>query len=206
MTKKTNQQDIKIAAVIMASGHSKRFQGNKLWADFKGIPVVRHAMNNLNNEYFAHVSVVSRDPKICEMAESYGYTGVLNPDTTNDTAITIRLGIESIPQECQGCAFFVADQPFLKQSSIKGITELFRANPENICMMEFDGQRGNPVIFPKKLYDELKSLNSNEQGRAAVKRHSELLLTYRPESRTELFDIDYREDIEKLGRLIDEET
>ena len=202
MSEKSDKTKIKISAVIMASGHSRRFQGNKLWVDFMGTPVVQHAMNNVNNDCFSSVSVVTRDPKICSLAETYGYKGVLNPDTTNDTAVTIRLGIRSLPKDSDGCAFFVADQPFLKQSSIRGITDLFRENSGNICMMEFDGQRGNPVIFPRKLFEELVSLQPNEQGKAVIKRHPDLVLTYRPESITELFDIDYRKDLEELAKLV----
>ena len=195
---------MKIAAVIMASGHSTRFQGNKLWAEILGKPVIYHTLKNVNKDLFSKVIVVSRDEKICELAENEGYTAVLNNDTTNDMAVTIRLGINEVPDDYAGCQFFVADQPFLMQSTIKGMISQFEAHPDKIQVMQFNGQRSNPVIFPRSLFEELKQLKPDEQGRVLLKRHPDMVMPYNAQNKYEVFDIDYRKDLKELEKLISE--
>ena len=59
---------ISIAAVIMASGHSTRFHGNKLWADVNGIPMIQQTFHIIPKNCFSLIVVVSRDEKILNIA------------------------------------------------------------------------------------------------------------------------------------------
>lgn len=167
-------EKVKLSAVVMASGHSKRFKGDKLTALVDGVPMIEKLFMNMP-DVFDTVAVVTRDEGIIRMAEKYGYKGVYNDDKTDDTAITIRLGVENIDEKSDGCAFFVADQPWLKGDTIKSLAESFASDASHICMLSHKGHKGNPVIFPKALFGELKNLRPNEQGKAVIKRHLELV-------------------------------
>lgn len=183
-----------LTAVIMASGHSIRFKGDKLLAPIDGVPMIEKLFMAMPKNVFERIVVVSRYESILKVAESYGFMPVFNDDTTNDTAITIRLGMENIYPESVGCAFFVGDQPWLKGETVLSLAELFVKNSEKICLPVSSGKRGNPVFFPAETFRELKNLQPNEQGKAVIKKHPDLILTQEVDP-LELKDIDYASDL-----------
>ena len=184
-------EKVKLSAVVMASGHSKRFKGDKLTALVDGVPMIEKLFMAIPEDVFDAVAVVSRDEKILDIARSYGYRAVFNDDKTDDTAITIRLGVENISPDSAGCAFFVGDQPWLKGDTITSLAEKFYEDTSRICMLSHNGHKGNPVIFPAALLGELKTLLRNEQGKVVIRRHPELVVFKEVEDANELRDIDY---------------
>ena len=188
-------EKVKLSAVVMASGHSKRFKGDKLTALVDGVPMIEKLFMAIPEDVFDAVAVVSRDEKILDIARSYGYRAVFNDDKTDDTAITIRLGVENISPDSVGCAFFVGDQPWLKGDTITSLAEKFYEDTSRICMLSHNGHKGNPVIFPAALLGELKTLLRNEQGKVVIRRHPELVVFKEVEDANELRDIDYASDL-----------
>lgn len=184
-----------VAAVIMASGHSTRFGSNKLMAELNNMPMICHTFEHIPQNCFSQIIVVARSEEILDIAKAYGYTAVHNSDNNNDTAITIRLGLQNVSEECIGCAFLVADQPFLKSESLQRLVQLFRKKPDHICAMSFQGQTGNPVLFPRALFGQLNSLQPHQTGKAVLSRNKELLLTCDVSEALELKDIDTRNDM-----------
>ena len=188
-------EKVKLSAVVMASGHSKRFKGDKLTALVDGVPMIEKLFMAIPEDVFDAVAVVSRDEKILDIARSYGYRAVFNDDKTDDTAITIRLGVENISPDSVGCAFFVGDQPWLKGDTITSLAEKFYEDTSRICMLSHNGHKGNPVIFPAELLGELKTLLRNEQGKVVIRRHPERVVFMEVEDANELKDIDYASDL-----------
>ncbi len=188
-------ENIKISAVVMASGHSKRFKGDKLMALIDGVPMIEKLFMAIPKNLFETVAVVARDENIITLAEKYGFKGVYNGDKTDDTAITIRLGMENIFPDSDGCMFFVADQPWLRGETILSLADKFREEISKICMLGYDGHKGNPVVFPKEFFGELKNLLPKEQGKTVIKRYPEQAVAQEVENPLELKDIDYFEDL-----------
>jgi len=188
-------EKVKLSAVVMASGHSKRFKGDKLTALVDGVPMIEKLFMVLPKDLFDTVAVVSRDEKILDIAKRYGYKAVFNDDKTDDTAITIRLGIENIEEGSKGCAFFVGDQPWLRSETISGLAEKFFEDTSRICMLSHEGHKGNPVIFPEEFFGELKTLLVNEQGKAVIRRHPDRVVSKEVADGNELKDIDYASDL-----------
>ena len=193
-------EKVKLSAVVMASGHSKRFNGNKLMAMVDGVPMIEKLFITIPKGLFETVAVVARDRNILDIAERYGFKAVFNDDKTDDTAITIRLGVENISADSKGCAFFVGDQPWLKSETIEGLAERFFENINNICMLSHNGHKGNPVIFPEALFGELKTLLVNEQGKVVIRRHQDIVVAKEVNDVNELKDIDYASDLNAASK------
>ncbi|MBE6008702.1 MAG: nucleotidyltransferase family protein [Lachnospiraceae bacterium] len=188
-------EKVKLSAVVMASGHSKRFKGDKLTAIVDGVPMIEKLFMAIPEGIFDVVAVVSRDERILDIARGYGYRAVFNDDKTDDTAITIKLGVENIDKDSKGCAFFVGDQPWLRGETITALAERFYEDTSRICMLSHEGHKGNPVIFPAELFGELKTLLVNEQGKVVIRRHPEKVVYNEVEDANELRDIDYASDL-----------
>lgn len=183
-----------LSAVVMASGHARRFGGDKLRALVEGVPMLQRLFQVLPRSLFQTVAVVARDPVLLDLAAAWGLTPVPNDDQTNDTAITIRLGLSAISPDSAGCMFFVGDQPWLTQATIVDLCRRFYAHPERICLPVCQGRRGNPVLFPQSLFAELKKLPPHGQGRVVIRNHPRSVLERETEAR-ELHDVDHVSDL-----------
>lgn len=191
----------KISVVITASGHAKRFGSNKLLADLNGKPVIQYTFEAIP-ERIEKTIVVAWDSEILDLAESFGYTGVYNDDKTDDPSITVKLGMENLPEDTDGCMLLVADQPLLTKESIDNLCALFDENPSSICAVSENGQQRNPVIYPRFIFPEFMVLPPFERGKAIIKKHQNILKLYEiPDSR-ELIDIDYIDDLDIMKRTV----
>ena len=187
---------MRIGAVIMASGYGKRFGSDKLLFPVGGVPMAERAVRALPEAIRKDAVLVAREPAVLELAEACGVRAVRNPDTTDDPAVTIRLGVEHLPKGCDGCLFLVGDQPWLTTATVETLCKVFEdSGGQRICAAAHGGRPGNPVIFPSPLFEELKSLPAYERGKAVIAAHPDLLVLQEVPDAAELKDIDYRSDL-----------
>ena len=189
---------LKIGCIFMASGHSKRFHENKLLSNFGGHMLVDTVFRNHPGELFNQTVVVTRYAPVAVSAAQCGFTIAENDDTTDDISKTIRLGLEALRPGMDGCMFSVCDQPLLTAESIQNLVHAFQASPDKIAVLSYNGKRGNPAIFPKALFEELKTLPCGQSGSAVIEKHHELLNLIPVKHRRELIDIDYRNDLDAI--------
>jgi CTP:molybdopterin cytidylyltransferase MocA len=184
-----------LGCIILASGHSKRFGSDKLLYPMNGLPICEHCFSAVSRVLFHKTAVVTRSDAVAALAGKYGFQAVINPDTTDDTAATIRLGMNVMSTDLDGVMFCVADQPFLKTESIRSLEQAFRREKHRIVRLAWRGRAGNPVLFPSFLFSELRSLPSGESGRYVIDRHPELVTLFDAQDERELKDIDRPEDL-----------
>ena len=189
-----------LSCVVLASGRGKRFQGNKLLAPFGGRPMAQTVLERLAGPDFGQVAVVTPYPQVAGLARALGFLAVDNPDGSDDVAVTIRLGLAALEGEPEGCLFSVCDQPLLRRESLERLAAAFRARPDRITALAYQGQRGNPVIFPRSLFGELAALEPHQSGGTVIARHPELLQLVQAEDPRELMDVDFPGDLEALSR------
>lgn len=186
----------KIGVVIMASGRSSRFGEDKLLYEIDGVPIAEHIFRTVKECGFYHVAAVVRSEKLKTLAGKYGFEAIMNDDPEYDTAVTIKKGVSLLPPDCEGVMLFVADQPYLRKETVLEMAETFSKDNSKIYRASFEGEAGNPVIFPCFLREELENLNKNERGMTVIKRHPDIVEYSEAQSKNELFDIDKKEDVQ----------
>jgi len=179
----------------MASGHSKRFGGDKLLTLIGGAPMAERCFRAVPTGVFDTVSVVTRSGAVADLAGRHGFAAVMNSDPTDDTAETIRLCVAAA-EGADGCVFAVCDQPYLTADSYRALAAAFAAQPDCIAALSWQNRPGNPVLFPAALFDELRGLPPHGTGRQIIARHKPLLRLVEVSDELELCDIDTREDVE----------
>ena len=94
-------------------------------------------------------------------------------------------------------SIYVADQPLLHRDSVAALTQLWRAHPDKIAALGHDGVRGNPCLFPARLFGELMALTGDRGGSSVIRCHEEdLILLDVPAE--ELTDVDTPQALEAL--------
>ena len=185
-----------VGCIIMAAGSSSRFGGDKLAARLDGKTLLRRALEAVPAGRCAAAAVVTGRPEGLELAREFGFLPVLNHRPEDGVSRTIRLGLEAVGT-CAGAMFLVADQPRLTRESVERLIDAWQADPDHIAALSHDGVRGNPCLFPARLFPELLALEGDTGGAAVIRRHpSELILV--EAAGVELEDVDRRSDLEKL--------
>lgn len=197
----------KLSMIYMASGFGKRFGGNKLLAPVGGkrlfeygLETVLSVKKQLEDEEGVRVSVivVSRYQEILSFGRKQGAVIVENPDAAEGITASIRLGTKAAPEDTDYYFYAVADQPWLRQSTLLGFfrqfSRLARSDLKSIGCLSCEGKRGNPVIFHKRYRAELLSLKGDRGGRQIMNRYPDEVLEY-PAGEKELEDIDSPGDL-----------
>ena len=185
-----------LGCVVMAAGNARRFGENKLAAEVRGRSLISRTLEAVPEEEFETVAVVTQYPEVMDLAEQFRFAAVRNEHPDWGISHTIRLGLEALGA-CDAAMFLVSDQPLLKRESVRALAELWRSRPESIAALAHGGVRGNPCVFPARLFPELMELREDHGGNTVIRRHEEsLVLLEVPEE--ELTDVDTRSALEEL--------
>lgn len=188
---------MKIGCVVLAAGNARRFGSNKLNAQVEGVSLIRRALDAVPGG-LATV-VVSQYPDILALAGEYGFDALLNDRPELGLSRSVRLGLAHLA-DCDGVLFLVSDQPRLKRDSVEALAALWAQNPEKIAAMAHNGVRGNPCLFPARLFPELLALTGDRGGSAVIRRHEEELLLLETDA-LELTDVDTPDALEQVRNV-----
>ena len=186
-----------IGCVIMASGLSKRFGGNKLMADFHGAPLIQRALDATVG-LFAHRVVVTRHESVAALCREKNVAVVLHdlPHRSD----TVRLGLEALP-DLDACMFLPGDQPLLRRETVAMLLENWKENPDRIVRPAYEDSEGSPVLFPAWAFPELKNLPEGKGGGVVIKNHPQAVYRVSVANPFELADADTRSTLELLRQL-----
>ena len=183
-----------IGCVIMASGLGTRFGGNKLMADFDGLPMIRKALK-ITEGLFQRRIAVTRHESVAELCREQQVDAILHdlPHRSD----TVRLGLEALG-DLDACMFLPGDQPLLRRETVAQLIDCWKENRECIVRPACGGVPGAPVLFPSWAFSELLNLPEGTGGSWIIRNHSDQVKLMDVEDRYELMDADTPEALEIL--------
>lgn len=195
---------MKITAIILAGGLSRRMGRNKLNLLIDNTTMLERVLDTAGDAGFCEIILVRsqgtqppRIPKDSGSAKSF--LEILNPSPEEGIAGSIRLGLTASHEEAEGWVFLMADQPFLTSETLRQLAHRFKENPNKIIQPVYGMRKGGPVFFPRHLKAELMELTGDIGGRQVMARHPELILReFFPLTR-EALDLDEPQDYEALA-------
>ncbi|WP_152804250.1 molybdenum cofactor cytidylyltransferase [Alkalibaculum sporogenes] len=186
-----------ISAIIMASGFSKRMKKNKLFLEYKGKTLIQRTIDTVLECDFSQIILVARENKILELGEKSGLITVENKNAHLGISESIKLGL-SYTDKCDGYIFFTVDQPLVNETIIKSLLHLFDESKKHIIVPKYKGIKGSPVIFPEKFKKDLMKLEGDIGGKVIIRKNFEQVRFLEIEDERIIFDIDTKEDYEKI--------
>lgn len=185
---------MKITAIILAAGLSRRMERNKMNLHIAGESMLQKVFDTVFGARFHEIIVVRSDETIPPRGR---FKSVINPDPALGISQSIRLGIDAADPETDGFVFLMGDQPFLEVDTLKRLKHHFVRRTMRIIVPVYDGVPGSPVFFPAFLKEELRSLTGDKGGRQVMEKHHELVVYDSLSDSREGLDIDTREEYEK---------
>ncbi len=125
---------------------------------------------------------------------------VKNPNPEEGQSSSVRLGLESLKSDYDVLLVALCDQPNIGVSEIEALLVQFNQvgfNKEIVLPMVI-GSRGNPVLFSKKVIEEILA-TPGMVCRPFMDKHPELVKLFETNNQAYLLDVDTQADIQKLG-------
>ncbi|MBS5967418.1 MAG: NTP transferase domain-containing protein [Finegoldia magna] len=186
---------MKIGAVIMASGLSKRMKTDKLTLKYNDKFVFEYIIDLVAKSNFYDRIVITNNSTIIEYCNKIGIKTINNPNNETGQSESIKLGVNYF-KEMDGICFLVSDQPLLTEISIGKLINSFEK--DKICQLKFKDKVGNPVIFSNKFFNQLLSLKYDEKGSIVKNKNLNDVKYVDADFERELMDIDTNDDYERI--------
>ena len=190
------------AAVIMAGGMGKRFAaGYKLVAPIQGKPLIRLAAENALS-VFSRVILVTgyRADLVYEVVKDLPLTICHNSLWGEGQSTTVKCGLRALRNEVpEGVCLIPGDQGFVKPSTMECLCRTSGQHPADILVPFYNGQQGNPTMFPSCVLDSLYRMTTGDRGgRALLKQRG--FYQVDTDDPGVLQDIDTEEDYERYAK------
>jgi len=163
-----------VAIAVLAAGRSSRMGGaNKLLATFDGVPLIRRsaelAVQAGGEPVIAVLGYMAQE---CSAAlDGLPVNIVLNTDHASGLASSLHAAIRHVPASSDGVMIMLADMPALSASDLQTMIRQFQGvGGQTVVRATFKGKRGNPVILPRFLFDEVFTLAGDVGARHLVER------------------------------------
>jgi molybdenum cofactor cytidylyltransferase len=188
-----------VAGVVLAAGQATRFGATKQVLPWQQTTLVAHsARKALDAGLDPVVVVLGHDAeKVAEALAGLPVRLVHNPEFKIGQSTSIRKSLECLPPRTGAAVFLLADHPFADKEIVRTMVRMHRETLAPACVPVFEGQRGNPALFDRALFKELRELSGDTGGRVLLEKYRDSIAEV-PAGRGILIDIDTQEDYERL--------
>jgi molybdenum cofactor cytidylyltransferase len=183
-----------VAAIILAAGRSTRMGGpNKLLEDLGDKPLVRIVAEQALASKATSVTVVTghQAAEIEKALAGLKVRFVRNPDYAEGLATSVKTGIAALPADADGAVVCLGDMPLIDAKLIDRLIETFAPDRGNLIAVPVsDGRRGNPVLWSRRFFGELMTLDGDIGARHLILKHAEAVAEVPVEGHGAFLDID----------------
>jgi molybdenum cofactor cytidylyltransferase len=183
-----------VTAVILAAGRSTRMGGpNKLLAELGGKPLVRIVTEQALASKASDVIVVTghQAAEVEKALAGLKVKFVRNPDFVAGLASSVKTGIAAVPDNADGAVVCLGDMPLIDARLIDRLIDTFAPDRGNLIAVPVsDNRRGNPVLWSRRFFDELMTLDGDIGARHLIAKHSEAVAEVPVEGHGAFLDID----------------
>jgi molybdenum cofactor cytidylyltransferase len=192
------------AAIILAAGRSTRMGGpNKLLAELAGKKLVRIATEQALASKASEVVVVTgHQADLVEQAlQGLKVKFVRNPDFAGGLASSVKAGISAVSADADSAVICLGDMPLIDSGLIDRLIEAFGPDRGNLIVVPVaDGRRGNPVLWARRFFKKLMTLDGDIGARHLIARHAEAVAEVPVEGEGAFLDIDTPQALETARR------
>jgi molybdenum cofactor cytidylyltransferase len=184
---------MRVTAILLAAGSSRRFGGPKLLAPWRGRPLYEHALEALTAAPEIAETLLVAQPGFAA-APRPRCRFVANPDHAEGMGSSLRAGVRAA-EESDAYLIALADMPAVTPALIAALVACYREAGRAIVLPVCRGRRGHPVMIGAALREELLAVAGDVGAREIVRAHPELVGTFETEDEAVLFDVDRPADL-----------
>ncbi|HET9717778.1 MAG TPA: molybdopterin-binding/glycosyltransferase family 2 protein [Pseudolabrys sp.] len=197
----------RVAGLVLAAGRSTRMGAiNKMLAEIRGKPLVRIAAEQaLASNAHPIIVVTGHDrEKVDAALNGLPVRRVHNPDYADGLGSSLKAGIAALPQDADGVVVCLGDMPQVDAALINRLIAAF--DPERgalIVVPSIEGRRGNPVVWSRRFFPDLMSIQGDVGARHLIGNYTEAVMEVPLTGAGALTDIDTPESFSAVKAEIE---
>jgi molybdenum cofactor cytidylyltransferase len=189
----------RVAAVVLAAGASQRFGTPKQLLPWQGKTLLGHTVEQvLASRANPVIVVLGHQADACHTAlGDRPVTVVINSEWEQGQSTSVRAGLAALPANVGAAIFPLADQPGITPPIIDALIERHQTTLAPVVWPEYEGKRGNPVLFDRDTFPQLMSLSGDTGGRPVLHQYTDRAERVPILNPDILFDIDTPKDFQE---------
>ncbi|MGZ3663261.1 MAG: nucleotidyltransferase family protein [Ktedonobacterales bacterium] len=193
-------ENVRVVAIVLAAGRSSRMGEHKLLLPLGGRPLVTYAVDAAcRSSADAVIVVVGHNASdVTAALAGMRCRTIVNESYADGMATSLRAGIAALSSDVAGALVILADQPLVTSTMVNLILAAAIREPQAIHAASYNGKRGNPVYFPRRLFGELLKVSGDEGGRSVIARHSGVVRLVALPCKDAALDVDTPGEYERL--------
>lgn len=171
---------MRLSAVVLAGGASRRFGGDKLVQPLGGRPLIAHALDSAAAAPVEELLLLAGSTAVAEAGRRWGRgrgdvaLRVVEIETAEEgLGASLRAAAQLVQSECDGLFIFLGDMPFVPAGIAMQLAVLIQRGAL-AAAPAFEGRRGHPVLLAAPLIGALHTLQG-ERGAAGLLEDAALI-------------------------------
>ncbi len=194
---------VKIGAVVLAAGLSRRMGAPKLLLPWGERKVLEHVVMTLWEAGIESIEVVTGGYR--EQVENllralpFPLRWVHNPEFAEGEMISsLKVGLTHLPQDLEAALIVLGDQPQIQQDVITQLVKRYAERKPLLVVPSYRMRRGHPWLVDRRLWAELVALPRERTLRDFLAFHVEKIDYLVVDTPSVVQDLDTPEDYEQM--------
>lgn len=194
---------VKIGAVVLAAGLSRRMGAPKLLLPWGERKVLEHVVVMLWEAGIKSIEVVTggyrEQVENLLKALSFPIQWVHNPEFAEGEMISsLKVGLTHLPQDLEAALIVLGDQPQIQQDVITQLVKRYTEQKSLLVVPSYQMRRGHPWLVDRRLWSELITLPAEQTLRDFLARHADEIDYLVVNTPSVIQDLDTPEDYEQM--------
>ncbi len=187
----------RVAGIVLAAGGSTRLGQPKQLVEFRGRPLVWHAVRVGLEAGLSPLVVVcgAAGEQIRQALETESVLVIDNPDWEAGQSSSVRAGLSQVEAGIEAAIFLLADMPLMDPELVKQVVLTHRVTLAPLVAPRVAGRRANPVLFDRTTFSGLHQLTGDQGGRSLFDRYQASWVEW---TESAMLDLDTPEDLQRL--------
>ena len=194
-----------VSAIVLAAGESTRMGSPKaVLASPDGLPFVARIVSAFHDANVDDVTVVTgRDHALIAEALTRAAVSarlVRNHDPSRGQLSSLWTGMDAaITGDTAAMLVTLVDVPMLSGAIVRAVIETWQRQRPLIVRPAIGDRHGHPVLFDRRLFEELRRAPLDAGAKAVVRAHADAIVNVAVEDEGCLVDIDTPQEYLDLG-------
>jgi molybdenum cofactor cytidylyltransferase len=187
----------RVAGIVLAAGGSTRLGQPKQLVEFRGRPLVWHAVRVGLGAGLSPLVVVSGadGEQIRQALETESVMVIDNPDWEAGQSSSVRAGLAPVEAGIEAAIFLLADMPLMDPELVRQVVKTHRVTRAPLVAPRVAGRGANPVLFDRTTFSDLHQLTGDQGGRSLFDRYEAAWVEW---TESAMLDLDTPEDLQRL--------